>query len=68
MELAVLTIAAGCANHRSQLHFILCKPHVLLPLIRSLFVNTLYRFASLSTDYLGNLSFTLQPELCPDGT
>jgi len=67
MELAVLAIAAGCTNHRSQLHFILCKLHVILLLIRFLFVNSLYHPVSLFTDYLGNLSFTLQPEMCPDG-
>ena len=37
--------------------------YILLYLV---FVNTLYHRAPLSTDYLGNLSFTLQPELCPD--
>ena len=37
--------------------------YILLYLV---FVNSLYRPAPLSTDYLGNLSFTLQPELCPD--
>ena len=67
MELAVLAIAAGCANHRSLLHFILCKLHVILLLILFLFVNSLYHPAPLSTDYLGNLSFTLQLEMCPVG-
>ena len=38
--------------------------YILLYLV---FVNALYHRAVLSTDYLGNLSFTLQPELCPDG-